>query len=496
MKNADTTIKTRVTIFVIIALLAVFCLSLNSWVALNKLNNGFKNMKAREINGEVATLSINRDLNYVSRLTRDTMLGGDQEKNLKKLNSRIERIKKNFQVLKEAYPGDELVGKAEGAALAFVQDGKGFVERMANLPKEDRYKQYPAYKKSATPLAVQSRQYFGSLIKNTAEQFEVSINTFQANIQKARTIAIIAFVLVAILLVVLGYFMMKSIVGPIGQVISGLEESSTRVSVVAEDISTASSDLSNGANKQVSSLEEAAMAAENIRTITMQTVDNAGKATGHFNELEGVVGRASNSMNDLTGAIDDVVSSSQETQKIIKTIDEIAFQTNLLALNAAVEAARAGEAGAGFAVVAEEVRNLAMRSAEAAKNTADLIEDTMAKTSHGANLVGQTEKEFEEFATLLASTAALVNQISTATAEQASGVNTVSDSVGRMETVAQQNLQNASRSKGCSKDLSVEVRNLHGYVAGLSSLIGSTLSGAPSSSTAPAGGGSAQKLLP
>ena len=106
-------------------------------------------------------------------------------------------------------------------------------------------------------------------------------------------------------------------------------------------------------------------------------------------------------MDKLTTSMGEISKASEETSKIIKTIDEIAFQTNLLALNAAVEAARAGEAGAGFAVVADEVRNLAMRAAEAAKNTANLIEGTVKKVKDGSELVGQTEKEFREVALML-----------------------------------------------------------------------------------------------
>ena len=128
--------------------------------------------------------------------------------------------------------------------------------------------------------------------------------------------------------------------------------------------------------------------------MTKQNAGNASEADGLMKQTNVVVKKANDAMQDLTKSMQDITSASEETSKIIKTIDEIAFQTNLLALNAAVEAARAGEAGAGFAVVAEEVRNLAMRAAEAAKNTSQLIEDTVRKIRDGSELVGKTNEAF------------------------------------------------------------------------------------------------------
>src|SRR5512140_1539346 len=133
--------------------------------------------------------------------------------------------------------------------------------------------------------------------------------------------------------------------------------------------------------------------------MTKQNAENAAQANNLMAETKGAVTRANQSMEKLTASMGEISRASEETSKIIKTIDEIAFQTNLLALNAAVEAARAGEAGAGFAVVADEVRNLAMRAAEAAKNTADLIEGTVKKIKGGADLLGKTSGEFSEVST-------------------------------------------------------------------------------------------------
>jgi len=178
--------------------------------------------------------------------------------------------------------------------------------------------------------------------------------------------------------------------------ISGQMEEAEQVSSAAGQVSTASQSLAEGASEQAASIEETSSALEEMASMTRQNADNATQADTLMKEANQVVNSANASMDELTRSMEEISRASEETSKIIKTIDEIAFQTNLLALNAAVEAARAGEAGAGFAVVADEVRNLAMRAADAAKNTANLIEGTVKKVGAGGELVARTNEAFGE----------------------------------------------------------------------------------------------------
>lgn len=197
----------------------------------------------------------------------------------------------------------------------------------------------------------------------------------------------------------------------------------------------------------------------------------AEKTGGVEKEAARVVKRAKDSMADLNKSMEEISKASEATQKIIKTIDEIAFQTNLLSLNAAVEAARAGEAGAGFAVVADEVRNLAMRAAGAAKETADLIEGTVTKVKDGAELVNKTNEAFKRVAESASRVGELVGEIAAASNEQAQGISQVNMALSEMDKVVQQNAANAEESAGASEELNAQAEQMKDMIGELVALI-------------------------
>jgi methyl-accepting chemotaxis protein len=184
-----------------------------------------------------------------------------------------------------------------------------------------------------------------------------------------------------------------------------------------------------------------------------------------------VVSEADQAMQALIKSMQEITEAGEETGKIIKTIDEIAFQTNLLALNAAVEAARAGEAGAGFAVVADEVRGLAMRASEAAKNTSVLIEGTIKKVKTGSDIVAQTDGAFKKVAGGSQKAAELVGEIALASNEQAQGIEQINKAVAEMDRVIQQNSASAQQSAAAAEELNAQAEQMKQFVNDLAAVI-------------------------
>ena len=212
--------------------------------------------------------------------------------------------------------------------------------------------------------------------------------------------------------------------------------------------------------------------------MTSQNASNAGQADTYMKETGRVIEQANAVMTELTASMQAISKASEETSKIIKTIDEIAFQTNLLALNAAVEAARAGEAGAGFAVVADEVRSLALRAAEAAKNTSGLIESIVVQIKDGTELVNKTNAAFSDVAKGSTKIAALVREIAAASGEQAQGISQLNIAVNEMDKVIQQNAASAEENAGASQEMTGQSEELNVYVNKILQLIRGSVKGA------------------
>lgn len=263
----------------------------------------------------------------------------------------------------------------------------------------------------------------------------------------------------------------RMVTRPLGQVIRGLHAAAEQVANASGQILSGSHQLADGTSQQAAAIEETSSSLEEMASMTRQNAESAGRANALMKETKTVVARANESMEELTESMREASSASEETFKIIKTIDEIAFQTNLLALNAAVEAARAGEAGAGFAVVADEVRNLALRAAEAARNTADMIEGTVHKIKGGAELVEKTSSEFSTVASNASSMGDLVGEISAASEEQAQGIGQVNTAVAEMDKVVQRSAANAEESASASTEMNTQAEHLREFVRELGILI-------------------------
>jgi methyl-accepting chemotaxis protein len=266
----------------------------------------------------------------------------------------------------------------------------------------------------------------------------------------------------------------QKIIGAINNITGKLAQGAAEVADEAEQVATAGQSVAEGSSQQAASLEETSSSLEEMSSMTRQNADNAAQADTLTSEAKEIVGKAADTMHQLKSSIEKIDAASDETAKIIKTIDEIAFQTNLLALNAAVEAARAGEAGAGFAVVADEVRNLAMRAAEAAKNTQTLIEGNIHNIKEGTQLVAATDQAFGEVAQSAAKVAELVGEIAAASQEQAQGIDQINTATSEMDKVTQKVAANAEEAAASAEEMSGQAEQMKALVKMLAALVGNT----------------------
>lgn len=283
----------------------------------------------------------------------------------------------------------------------------------------------------------------------------------------------LAWILIVVIVVAvsLSLFISRNISRILKETINGLSVGAEQVSSASGQVASASQELAAGSSEQAANIEETSASLEEMSAMTKQNAANASEAKVMMGDARQVVEKVGVHMGDMAKAVEGISQTSQETGKIIKTIDEIAFQTNLLALNAAVEAARAGEAGAGFAVVADEVRNLAMRAAEAAKNTANLIESTISAVNRGSDFTQKTINAFEENTRIAGNVGQLIDEMALATNEQVSGIDQINQAICEINTVIQQNAGNSEEFAAAAQEMSAQAVQMKTFVSELTTLV-------------------------
>jgi methyl-accepting chemotaxis protein/methyl-accepting chemotaxis protein-1 (serine sensor receptor) len=288
------------------------------------------------------------------------------------------------------------------------------------------------------------------------------------------SIWLVAFALVGLTFSVgcVGLLLTGQVSSRLRQIASEIGEGAGQVASAAGQVSASSQALAQGASEQAASLEETSASSEEITSMTRKNAENSKSAAEFMADAGRKVDEANRTLGEMVASMREINASSDKIGKIIKVIDEIAFQTNILALNAAVEAARAGEAGMGFAVVADEVRNLAQRSAQAAKDTAALIEDSIAKSNEGGTRLDQVATAIRAITGSANQVKTLVDEVKVGSEEQARGIEQISKAIAQMEQVTQKTAANAEESASAGEEMSAQAANLNTAVVRLRSMVG------------------------
>ncbi|HXM44567.1 MAG TPA: methyl-accepting chemotaxis protein [Bryobacteraceae bacterium] len=268
------------------------------------------------------------------------------------------------------------------------------------------------------------------------------------------------------------FVVIRSMNKALRQALPELFEGANQVASAADQVSSSSQSLAQGSSEQAASLEETSASSEQIGSMARKNSENSRAAAGLVTQSQQKFVETNQSLEQMVVAMGEITTQSDKISKIIKVIDEIAFQTNILALNAAVEAARAGEAGMGFAVVADEVRNLAQRCAQAARDTASLIEDSIAKSHDGKAKVDRVAVAIRTITVESGKVKVLVDEVSLGGEEQARGIEQIGKAMVQMEQVTQRTAANAEEGASAAEELNAQSESLKEIVAKLTAMVG------------------------
>lgn len=337
----------------------------------------------------------------------------------------------------------------------------GYVEYTWTKPGDQTKKQYP---KISTAKGFYDWQWVIATGVYTDEISTLVTKTIT-------TLLVINIIVLVILGFILSETFIKQLVGEMNKITDDLETSSSKVADASEYLESIGQKLASGSTEQAASIQETSSTLEETSSMVMRNNENTSEAAVLARKTKEFTEQIDNEMKTMLTSMDELKNSSNSISKIIKVIDDISFQTNLLALNAAVEAARAGDAGKGFAVVAEEVRNLAQRSAQAAKETDELINTNINLSEQGANITNGISKAILEINNQAGKVSELLNEIANATNEQSVGVQQIHKAVVQMENILRENAHTAEESSTASEDLSKQTHIMNEIVKRLEILV-------------------------
>jgi len=360
---------------------------------------------------------------------------------------------------------------------AFIADDKGMVISSSDPIIDTEVKSLSIPIKSPSDRKINDKSFIETGIpigKDTVQGYVITEVPLDIIVAWTKTSTMNSVLMMIVSVFVLGglvVIIMSNVTKQLLKSVEHIGDTSDKLLLISNTMDQWSHGMAQGASEQAASLEETSSSLEELSSMTRMNAENADQANALASKATASADKGGTAVGRMIETIDITKKSSDETAKIIKVIDEIAFQTNLLALNAAVEAARAGEAGKGFAVVAEEVKNLAQRSADAAKETSKLIEESQKNADDGVKVTEDVAKELSEISDNIKKATGLMNEVAAASQEQAQGVDQINAAVSQADQVTQQNAANAEESAAAGNELSTHAKSLQEFTCQLMTMV-------------------------
>ena len=443
----------------------------------------------KEINSKTSTRKLQErhdKLLYINHLIR---LGNDTRvKNFKfqayNNEADIQSALKNFAEM------DDLLGKV--AKITFKEEDKRSLKQIHQGAKsyEEAIKSYVKAWNEMNQVNKARTEAADSVLAAAQETARVAMEHTDKiakdaadSLSAASWTMILGLIIALFIGIALAAYLIRSITKPIINAVQTIQEANAQVLAASDQIAASATELADGATQQASSVEEISATIEESTANNQQNADNATEANILAKGANDAASEGNHKIKELMGSMENITDASEQIAKIVKTIDEIAFQTNLLALNAAVEAARAGEHGLGFAVVADEVKNLAQRSADSAKETANIIQKTIEQIKHGNEIANATNESFADILDKASKTSNLINEIAISVKEQASGMNQIASAMSQIDENTQTNAASSEEAAAASEELNAQASMMMETVAGVAKMVGLDTQAVHASST-------------
>ena len=392
------------------------------------------------------------------------------ESNQQKVKQKIEEHLQKYERTVDTPEDRALYERVAPLSRRYMQVVESIVLPLSRAGKTEEAR--AAYLQQADPIHAELKPALAGLVQLNQRAGDQDAAAAQSEASRGRTMTWLLLIGAVTGGLVIIVFSVRGVNQALRQAVSQLSDGAEQVASGASQVASASQSLAQGSSEQAASLEETSASSEEINAMAQRNTESSSMAANLVTQSQEKFQQANRSLKEMVVAMSEIGASSDKISKIIKVIDEIAFQTNILALNAAVEAARAGEAGMGFAVVADEVRNLAQRCAQAAKDTAGLIDESIAKSNDGKSKVDQVAGAIHSITEESTKIKALVEQVNLGSQEQARGISQVGQAIAQISQVTQSTAAAAEEGAAAAQELTAQSESLIGVVERLTALAG------------------------